>query len=189
MPEIVKRTQAELVAEMIARFGEDHKNWAFQCPNCKDVATAQDFKDVIDAKPGLQGVDPFSYLGQDCIGRLVGALSRDSGYATGKYTGRGCDWVAYGLFSGPEFIIMPDGREAGSFPIAPAPTPVVKKKPSGYDICVQCGESRGAIRNEKMICCGLDHDGEVTWEAPHHRFKPYSAEEQVKLNEGYIHHG
>lgn len=113
-PTIVERTQVELVAEMTRRFGDDHRLWSFVCPNCGDVASAQDFKDA-----GVE--EPFSRLGQECIGRQLGALSREFGYATGKYQGRGCDWVAYGLFGGPEYIVMPDGRKVGSFAIAPKP--------------------------------------------------------------------
>lgn len=44
------------------------------------------------------------------------------------------------------------------------------KTKSRSDICLQCGESRGAIMNEALICAGVDYFGETTWEAPHHRF-------------------
>ena len=117
MSATVKRTQAELVTEMTARFGPDHKGWAFVCPSCKDVATAQDFKDVLVANGSDD--DPFKHLGQICIGRLLGAISKS--IPKGEYKGRGCDWCAFGLFSGPEFVIMPDGHEVASFAIAPAP--------------------------------------------------------------------
>lgn len=109
-----KMTQEELHAEMTARFGDDPRNWAFICPNCKDVTTAQDFKDA--------GADP-NRIGQECIGRHLGVLRRDQ--PPGGYQGRGCDWVAYGLFRGPMFVILPDGREIPSFKIAPAPDSVV----------------------------------------------------------------
>lgn len=113
----IKRTQDELTAEMTARFGPDHKQWAFICPSCKDTATAQDFKDVLTANGSDD--NPFQHLGQICIGRLLGVLKREQ--PKGGYTGRGCDWTAFGLFRGPEFVIMPDGHEVASFPIAPAP--------------------------------------------------------------------
>lgn len=112
---VIKRTQEELVAELTRRFGSDHKTWAFVCPSCHDVATAQDFKDALDAAGNPD--DPFAHLGQVCIGRLMGALKRDQ--PTDGYQGRGCDWAAFGLFRGPEFVIMPDGREVASFAIAP----------------------------------------------------------------------
>lgn len=105
-------TQAELVEEARARFGDNPREWAFVCPACGDVANAQDF---IDA-----GADP-ARLGQECIGRSLGALSggptSDGGRARAA---RGCDWCAYGLFPGPWGVVMPDGREVRSFPLAEA---------------------------------------------------------------------
>lgn len=94
-------TQDELAAELAARFGPDQLDWAFQCPQCEDVATARDFK--------AAGVD-LGRVGQECIGRSV--------------TGRGCKYAAYGLFPGPWSVTMPDGRTFSAFPIAPAPQEV-----------------------------------------------------------------
>ncbi|GAB3437390.1 VVA0879 family protein [Actinophytocola sediminis] len=103
-------TQAELVAEARAAFGDDPETWAFRCPNCADVAVAQDFRDA--------GADT-GRLGQECIGRSLGALSgpptTDAGKAIAK---RGCDWAAYGLFPGPWHIEMPDGKRVPGFPLA-----------------------------------------------------------------------
>jgi hypothetical protein len=119
MTTIIKRTQDELVAELKARFGENPLDWAFQCPACKDVATAEEFSEAIAADPEREGQHASEHIGQVCIGRLLGALSKDT-----EYAGRGCDWAAFGLFRGPEFVVMPDGREVPSFPIAPAPAAV-----------------------------------------------------------------
>ena len=44
--ERIRWTQAELVAEARARFGDQPRAWAFVCPSCDDVATAQDFIDA-----------------------------------------------------------------------------------------------------------------------------------------------
>jgi len=114
---VIKRTQDELVAELRARFGEDPKRWAFICPACGDVATATDFRTALDA---AERVDEHAsdHLGQVCIGRIAGALKRDQ--PERGYQGRGCDWCAFGLFRGPEFVVMPDGREVASFAVAPA---------------------------------------------------------------------
>jgi hypothetical protein len=101
----VKITQDELVAMARERFGDDPQNWAFQCPQCGDIATAKDFPEG-----GKQ-------LGQICVGRVLGALTRGAP----KYTGRGCDWCAFGLFRGPVEIVMPDGHSAWGFALAPAP--------------------------------------------------------------------
>ncbi|MCC3311494.1 VVA0879 family protein [Nocardia africana] len=105
-------TQQELVDEARRRFGDDHWTWAFRCPSCGDIATARDFKDA-GAAPEL--------IGQECIGRHLGALkgppTTDGGRSIAT---RGCDWAAYGLFSGPWSIVMPDGHKAPSFPLAEA---------------------------------------------------------------------
>lgn len=129
-------TQNELMSMMEERFGKDPKDWAFVCPACGDVATARDFKAAITAlgDRAPDGIEPFDKLGQECIGRWLGALSRDrkgDGWVKGKWEGRGCDWVAYGLFRGPWFVLVPvpdeDGEEPGrtreiaSFAVAEGP--------------------------------------------------------------------
>jgi hypothetical protein len=111
--ESITRTQDELVAELRRRFGDDPMNWAFQCPACKDIATAQDWRDALP-----EGQLASDRLGQLCIGRQLGALREAS---NDDYTGRGCDWAAGGLFRGPDFVEMPDGTKVPSFPIAPPP--------------------------------------------------------------------
>lgn len=104
-----KLTQDELMAEATALFGDDPKKFAFECPQCKDVASIQDFIDA--GNPDAAG--------QHCIGRELGVLKE------GKYEGRGCDWTAYGLFGGPWEIVLPaEGdrpeRSARSFALAGA---------------------------------------------------------------------
>lgn len=95
MNERVEMTQEALIAECRRRFGDDPLTWAFECPQCGDVATARDYP------PGM------SQLGQACVGRWT--------------KGRGCNWTAFGLIGGPWAITMPDGKVVGSFPLAPAP--------------------------------------------------------------------
>jgi hypothetical protein len=106
-------TQEELAAEARKRFGDDPLDYAFQCPNCGDIAKIRDFPE-----------DKRDRAGQKCIGRSLGALegppNNDSGRSRSK---RGCDWAAYGLFPGPWSIVMPDGREVRSVPLADAPVP------------------------------------------------------------------
>jgi hypothetical protein len=115
-------TQAELLSEAESRFGPDPMNWAFQCPSCGDVATGADFREVLQANPRKRDGTPVTasqLLGQECIGRLLGALrggpTRDGGRFRAE---RGCDWVAYGLFSGPWTISLPDGATMSAFPLA-----------------------------------------------------------------------
>jgi hypothetical protein len=98
MSDYRKLTQNELFTEAVARFGDDPMKFAFKCPTCGDVATLQDFKDA--------GASP-EQAGQECIGRTLGALKKEHGPGGKKYTGRGCDWVAYGLFRGPWEIVLP----------------------------------------------------------------------------------
>lgn len=105
------RTHDEWMAAGTQRFGEQMRHWKFVCPSCKDVASGQDFID--------EGVEPEraqNRIGQECIGRSLGAL--DKSIPKGEYKGRGCDWCAYGLFGGPDFVTFPDGKKIGIFPFA-----------------------------------------------------------------------
>ncbi|TFC30094.1 hypothetical protein E3O55_08385 [Cryobacterium sp. MDB1-18-2] len=110
----VKRTQDELLAKLKLRFGDAPAGWSFICPSCKDIASV--VRAALDSA-GRQEEHSTAHLGQVCIGRIIGALDKTR---AGKWEGRGCDWAAFGLFHGPDFIIMPDGHEAPCFAIAPA---------------------------------------------------------------------
>jgi hypothetical protein len=112
-------TQAELITEARARFGADPLAWAFQCPSCQDIATGADFREALAEHPRRnlssgEDVIASDLLGQECIGRTLGALDRK------PYEGRGCDWAAYGLLAGPWTVALPNGRSMHSFPLAPA---------------------------------------------------------------------
>jgi hypothetical protein len=114
-----KLTQAELINEATERFGDDPLKWAFRCPSCGDIANGLDFREALAANPRKHrsGADVIAsdVVGQECIGRTLGALVKGQG----KYTGRGCDWAAYGLLGGPWTIALPDGRSMHAFPLAP----------------------------------------------------------------------
>lgn len=88
----MKLTQQELIDKARDRFGPDAKLWKFRCMNCGDEACAQDF---IDAGASVYPV------GQECIGRLVGALDKP------PTNTRGCDFAAYGLIPGPWEVVFP----------------------------------------------------------------------------------
>jgi hypothetical protein len=108
-------TQAELAAEATERFGEDPGGWAFQCPNCGDIATAYDFREALELHPATrdgQAVQPVELIGQECIGRTLGALEGNAE--------RGCNWTAYGLFAGPWTVTLPSGKKICAFPLAGA---------------------------------------------------------------------
>jgi hypothetical protein len=103
-----KLTQDELLAELLAQFGDDPMNWAFQCPSCDTVTTGQDLRDALKAHPrtnrnGEKTVTS-DLLGQECIGRTD--------------PDQGCNWAAYGLFRGPWEVTLNDGESMWCFPIA-----------------------------------------------------------------------
>ena len=67
-------------------YGEDVKTWQFTCPNCKLVNSIE-----LNLEHGIKS----EYAYSECIGR--------------KVKGLGCDWAAYGLFSGPRELLNDDG--------------------------------------------------------------------------------
>ncbi|MEU8040935.1 VVA0879 family protein [Streptosporangium sp. NPDC049078] len=109
-----KLTQAELVAELCDRFGDDWRKWAFRCPRCSDIATGLDISIALTNYPrkGHDGQEVLAstVLGQECIGRILRPQGEE----------RGCDWAAYGLLRGPWELVLPTGQSVWCFPIAPA---------------------------------------------------------------------
>lgn len=104
---------AEFHAEASRLFPGGPRTIAFQCPNCNDVATVGEFADLNVGEAA----------GQECIGRSYGPMSRPRKPKSNKFTDRGCDWAAYGLFNGPWEIVFPaEGnrpeRSVWSFPFA-----------------------------------------------------------------------
>lgn len=122
-------TQGDLLGELRSRFGEDPMNWAFCCRNCADEASGQDFNDALKSRPRTHGsgkqVIASDLLGQECIGRTLGSLQGK----VGTWRGRGCDWSASGMFSGPWFMELPDGTTRPCFPLADKKS----KTGSGHD--------------------------------------------------------
>jgi hypothetical protein len=90
---------AKLAASL---FGNDWKLWTFACPSCESVSTGEQFEEL--------GADPES-ASRECIGRYM--PKNDDGSPE-----RGCDWTAYGLYSGPWFVQSCGGVETGVFPLA-----------------------------------------------------------------------
>ena len=91
---VVRETHAGWMAEAKRRFAHSD-DMAFVCPNCAHVATVQDF-----IGRGLRS----DAAAQNCLGRFDPSIK--------------CDWAAYGLFSGPNFVVMPDGDEVPVFAFA-----------------------------------------------------------------------
>ncbi|MFB4273068.1 VVA0879 family protein [Nonomuraea sp. GTA35] len=136
MSEHRKLTLAEFRVEAAERFGDDTRNWAFTCPNCGDVATGQDFADALAKHPrpsasSARDVRFHDILGQECIGRTLGALygtaNDDQGQGRAE---RGCDWAAYGLIRGPWEVVSDVGPVIWSFPLADAPVPADTSVPA-----------------------------------------------------------
>ena len=76
--------------------------WQFECPSCKRIQNVTEFKQFED-----MGANPNSVY-QKCLGRFTG----------GKSGPHKCDWAAFGLFSGPDFVVMPDGTKTPVFEFA-----------------------------------------------------------------------
>ena len=68
-------------------YGDDKKKWEFACPSCKLVMS---FARYQHKSEWLTDWQPYS----ECVGRYL--------------SDEGCDWAAYGLFSGPREIINDD---------------------------------------------------------------------------------
>lgn len=64
-------------------YGEDHMAWEFSCPSCHTMLSGNS---QLENKAKLKGWQPYS----ECIGRYLPNV--------------GCDWAAYGLFSGPRMV-------------------------------------------------------------------------------------
>lgn len=110
--------QAEWLADARRRFGDDPMGWKFRCPQCGDVATGAEFKAALDQRladgRGAEDRAVSDVLGQECIGRSLGALETRAG----QWDGRGCDWTAYGLFGGPVGVLAPNGKVIRAFEFA-----------------------------------------------------------------------
>lgn len=88
------------ISDLKERFGEDSKNWAFKCPNCGNIQTAQDFIDN-----GAERHKTFSYY--SCIGRYV--------------KNKGCNWTLGGLLQMHKTCVLKDGEVFPVFEMAESP--------------------------------------------------------------------
>ncbi len=97
-----KETKEEWESKGESLFGKNKLEWKFQCPQCNNVVSAEDFRKFKD-----QGASPDSAY-QECIGRYTG----------GRKGPNKCDWASYGLFRGPNLVIREDGKETPVFEFA-----------------------------------------------------------------------
>lgn len=121
---LTRITHEEFIATLTERFGDNPNDWAFVCPLCGDVATGADMKQALADHPRVsrdgEPMNAAQILGQECIGRTIGALSKTTTaeeWNARREAGevRGCDWAAYGLFGGPLTVVMGDGSELRAF--------------------------------------------------------------------------
>lgn len=116
------RTREEMHQTMTDRFGPDPLDWSFTCPSCSTPTTLRDFRDALVLRPRTNRdgtpVTAEQISGQECIGRTLGALDKtlDWSALVGAGRGMGCDWAAYGLLPGPDFLTV-DDRTIPCFPI------------------------------------------------------------------------
>lgn len=87
-------TEAEWRALGERLFGSNMDQWRFRCPHCDHVMSMEKARAMPgDSKAKLRGRWSIE---QECVGRYL--------------TGQGCDWCAYGLFSGPFFVTRVEKR-------------------------------------------------------------------------------
>jgi hypothetical protein len=108
MPETVRMTKADWMAEGARRFGPDQLKWQFVCPACGYVASVEDWKKV--------GA-PITAVAFSCIGRWM-RRCRD---AFGKDLGPGpCNYAGGGLFRLNPVCITDIDTEHNNFAFAEA---------------------------------------------------------------------
>lgn len=87
-------TKEEWLAEAKRRFGEKTNDWKFKCPHCGRVQSYASIKEEVDNGT----FNPMRPFPKDENGFPEITVYSECGSP-------GCDWVAYGLFSGPVTVI------------------------------------------------------------------------------------
>ncbi len=98
-------TEAQWRATGEQRFGADQENWRIKCPNCGNELSARLVREKYPREIKAGKLKGFR-LEQECIGRYIDDID--------------CDWCAYGLFSGPDFVERDNGKKTPVFPFAEA---------------------------------------------------------------------
>lgn len=87
-------TREQWEAKGAELFGPDQSKWRFVCPACgKELSIESVRVEFAQHLPTLR--EKNFAIEQECVGRYV--------------PGAGCNWVAYGLFSGPLKVRQGDG--------------------------------------------------------------------------------
>lgn len=83
-------------------YGKAHEKWRFKCPRCGNVMSIEKAKTAFSNEERATLKEKDWRIEQECVGRHI--------------QGVGCDWCAYGLFRGPDFVKRKDGSESAVFP-------------------------------------------------------------------------
>lgn len=96
---------ADWEAKGQALFGPDMEKWVFVCPSCGHAISLEKARAEFPELKGC-GWSP----GQECLGRHSPKVVQKDGTR--------CDWAAYGLFRGPDIVVLADGKEIAVFEFA-----------------------------------------------------------------------
>jgi hypothetical protein len=98
-----KMTEAEWTALGAELFGADKTKWRFVCPHCKHAISIVEARKLPEDQ--LRSLREGDWrIEQECVGRHISSI--------------GCDWAAFGLFSGPFFVARDGGTETPVFGFA-----------------------------------------------------------------------
>lgn len=103
-------TRTEFNAELMSQGVSSKKHFAFVCPMC---GTVQSANDLIAAGAGKDYEEVEKYLGFSCVGRWTGAGSPV------KDSGKPCNWTLGGFFQTHKLeIVTDDGLHHPLFELA-----------------------------------------------------------------------
>lgn len=107
-------TLEDFRAALKAQGMPDRTHYAFKCPACGTVQSAED---LIGAGAGSSFDEVEQYLGFSCVGRFTGAVSPRK-----EADGNPCNWTLGGLFKLHSLeVVTPDGKHHPHFaPATPA---------------------------------------------------------------------
>lgn len=97
-----KMDEADWKALGAKLFGADLDRWAFVCPHCGNVMSIAKARELSDVE--VATLRRGWRMEQECVGRYLSTA--------------GCDWAAYGLFSGPFFVVRGGGDTTPVFGFA-----------------------------------------------------------------------
>ncbi len=92
-------TEDEWNALGLKLFGTETSAWRFKCPRCSNVMS----------------IEKALALSAEQLARLRSGEWAIESECIGRYIDLGCNWAAYGLFSGPFFVVRADGRKTPTF--------------------------------------------------------------------------